>query len=432
MNGFWQALTADKKAGLAILVAALGYFVDIYDLVLFTIVRVASLRGIGVAEGDLLREGVFLLNMQMTGMLIGGVLWGVLGDKRGRIFVLFGSIVTYSLANLANAFVTDVWQYAGCRLIAGIGLAGEIGAGVTLVAEILPKATRGYGTSLIAVIGLLGTLAAGFVGDLVSWQSAYIIGGIMGLMLLAMRFSVHESGLFNRAAAHDDVRHGDVMLILASRERLGRYAVCIIAGVPIWFLVGIIVTFTPELGAAMNLPVALKASYASMLCYAGMSAGNLLCSLLSEYWRSRKRAMGAFLAFAFFMSMAILLLPLPSAAWYYALCVPLGFGGGFWVVYLTGVAEQFGTNLRATVTTTVPNFVRGSTVLMTLAFSYFKDDLGVIGSAAAVGAVFFTIGLLALLYMRESFGADLDFVETGHGTARLETSGSATEAPQSA
>lgn len=419
MNEFWLALTADRKVGLAIIVAALGYFVDIFDLILFTILRVDSLKSIGVTGDALLTEGVFLLNMQMIGMLVGGLLWGIIGDKRGRIVVLFGSIIIYSLANIANAYVGDVWQYALCRFIAGIGLAGEIGAGVTLVAEIMPKATRGYGTTIIAVVGLLGTLAAGFVGDVMSWQNAYIVGGLMGLALLALRVSVHESGLFRQSAAQRDVQHGDVRLILGSRQRFVRYVLCVVTGVPIWFVVGILVAFTPEIGAAMGIPTVLKASYASMLCYGGQAIGNLCCGMLSQHLASRKWAIGLFLGSTFIVSMTILLLPITSASFFYALFLPLGFCGGFWIVYLTAVAEQFGTNLRATVTTSVPNFVRGSTVLMTLSFSYMKASLGVLGSAMVVCMIVFTLGLLALWRLRESFGVDLDFVEVGDGTVRL-------------
>lgn len=418
MNGFWLALTADRKVGLAIIVAALGYFVDIFDLILFTILRVDSLKSIGVTGDALMTEGIFLLNTQMIGMLVGGLLWGIIGDKRGRIFVLFGSIIMYSLANIANAFVVDVTQYAVCRFIAGVGLAGEIGAGVTLVAEIMPKATRGYGTTIIAAVGLLGTLAAGFVGDVMSWQNAYIIGGLMGLALLVLRVSVHESGLFKQSVAHSDVPHGDVRMILGSRQRLLRYVLCVVTGVPIWFVVGILVAFTPEIGAAMNIPAVLKASYASMLYYGGLAVGNLCCGMLSQRLQSRKWAIGLFLAASFIVSLAILLLPISSAAFFYALFLPLGFCGGFWIVYLTAVAEQFGTNLRATVTTSVPNFVRGSTVLMTLAFSYLKEPMGVLGSATTVCVVVFVLGLFALWRLRESFGVDLDFVEAGEGTIR--------------
>ncbi|MGB4101602.1 MAG: MFS transporter [Alphaproteobacteria bacterium] len=418
MNGFWQALTADRKVGLAIIVAALGYFVDIFDLILFTILRVDSLKSIGVTGDALLTEGVFLLNMQMIGMLVGGLLWGIIGDKRGRIVVLFGSILMYSLANIANAFVTDVWQYAVCRFIAGIGLAGEIGAGVTLVAEIMPKKTRGYGTTIIAVVGVLGTLAAGLIGDLVSWQNAYIIGGVMGLALLALRMSVHESGLFKHSAAQKNVQHGDVRLILGSRQRFGRYMLCVMIGVPLWFVVGVLVAFTPEIGVAMGIPVVLKASYTSMLYYAGLAIGNLCCGVLSERLQSRKLAIGSFLISSFVVSLALLLSPIGSAKLFYAMFFPLGFCGGFWIVYLTAVAEQFGTNLRATVTTSVPNFVRGATVPITLGFTYLMSSLGVLGSATAVCVVVFVLGIMALWRLQESYGVDLDFVETPSGTTR--------------
>src|SRR5882762_615963 len=111
-----------------VIVAALGYFVDIYDLLLFSIVRRPSLSALGVPDEELFGQGEFLLQVQMGGLLLGGLIWGIMGDKRGRLSVLFGSILMYSLANIGNGFVTNVTQYAALRFIAGLGLAGELGA----------------------------------------------------------------------------------------------------------------------------------------------------------------------------------------------------------------------------------------------------------------------------------------------------------------
>jgi MFS family permease len=350
-----------RSVRLAVLVAALGYFVDIYDLILFSIVRVRSLTDIGVAPADLLSTGVLLLNMQMMGMLLGGIAWGVLGDRRGRLSVLFGSIVLYSAANLLNAGVADVPQYAALRFIAGIGLAGELGAGITLVSEVMPRKTRGYATTAVAAVGICGAIAAGLVGDLFDWRVAYLVGGLMGIALLLLRIGVHESGMFVQVKAGAHAR-GRFLQLFADRRRAKRYLAIIVVGVPIWYVVGILITFSPEFGRAMRMPAIPHAGTAVMFCYAGLAVGDLTSGWLSQWMGSRKRVLAIFLAMTA-ACVAIYFLPWtkPLGA-FYGLCAALGFAAGYWAVFVTVAAEQFGTNLRATATTTVPNFVRGAVV----------------------------------------------------------------------
>ena len=394
-----------------VIVAALGYFVDIYDLLLFSIVRTASLKDIGVPPERLMDDGVFLINAQMFGMLVGGLAWGLLGDKKGRVSVLFGSILIYSLANFANAFAGSVETYALCRLIAGIGLAGELGAAITLVSETLSAKSRGYGTTIVASVGILGAVAAAVVGEFLSWQMAYMVGGGMGLGLLALRFSMFESGLFAKAAGRQGVRRGDLRLLLSSGRRFGRYLACIVIGVPVWYVVGILVTFSPELSQALGAVEPVSASRSILFCYAGLAAGDLASGLLSQRLRSRKKVIGGFLGLTGAFVALYFVVPPETAAGFYALCAALGFGAGYWAVFATVAAEQFGTNMRATVATTVPNFVRGTVVPMTLAFSWLKGSLGLRGSAVTVGLVAFALAFGAWAGLRETYGRDLDFLE---------------------
>lgn len=393
----------------SLIVAALGYFVDVYDIILFSVVRVASLKDLGVEGPELLDTGVFLLNMQMIGMLVGGVLWGIWGDRRGRVSVLFGSILLYSLANLANGAVQSVEAYAVLRFLAGVGLAGELGAGITLVSEIMHSSSRGYGTTLVATVGVLGAVVAGIVGDNTSWRTAYYIGGVLGLCLLVARFAVYESGMFQSAAA-SDVKRGSLLLLLGSRDRLIRYLSCILTGVPVWFVVGILITFSPEIGAALGATEPVLAGNAVFYCYVGLVLGDLSSGLLSQLLRSRRKVIGLFLVLTAIFTSFFLSLKNPSGQTIYWLCVPLGFSVGYWAVFVSTAAEQFGTNLRATVTTTVPNFVRGATVGLTLLFNYLKP-LGVVMSAAIVGAVALSLAGLALLRTDETFARDLDYLE---------------------
>lgn len=396
---------------MAVLVAALGYFVDIYDLILFSIVRVASLKDLGVPAERLLDEGVLLLNMQMGGMLVGGVLWGILGDKRGRLSVLFGSIVMYSLANIVNGLVASVPQYAVCRFIAGIGLAGELGAGITLVSESMSRESRGYGTTLIATIGILGAVVGALIGDAFPWRTSYFIGGGMGLLLLALRVSVYESSMFSKVKQQATATRGNFLMLLSSWPRAKRYLSVIIIGIPIWYAVGILITFSPEFGKAFGMSEIPKAGTAVLWCYSGLALGDFGSGMLSQLLKTRKQVVVLFLLMTSISIALYFTAASASLAAFYAVCGVLGFSTGYWAVFVTVASEHFGTNLRATATTSAPNFVRGSVVLLTLSFQALKPALGIEGSALAVGTVVLIAALLATRELEETYGKDLDFIE---------------------
>ena len=400
----------ERAVMLAILVAALGYFVDIYDLLLFSIVRIPSLKDIGVPVEMTQEIGARILNFQMFGMLLGGVFWGVLGDKRGRLSVLLGSIVMYSLANIANGFVQTVTQYEWLRFIAGIGLAGELGAGITLVAEIMGKNERGYGAMIVAGVGVLGAVLAAFVAERFAWRTAYFIGGGLGLSLLALRVGVLESGMFK--SLNREVSRGNFFLLFANGRRFVRYLACILVGLPTWFVVGVLITFSPEMSASMGV-VGVKAGTAIMATYSGIAVGDFLSGWLSQKLRSRRKVIGLFLALT-----AILIIIWSNAsgislAQFYALCFALGVAVGYWAIFVINSAEQFGTNIRATATTTTPNFVRGAVPFMVTSYLYLSkgEGLGALKAALVVGLVSVAIAFGALLVLRETFGKDLDYIE---------------------
>lgn len=395
---------------LAVLVSALGYFVDIYDLLLFGIVRVPSLRALGVHEDRMLEVGMHLLNMQMAGMLLGGVLWGVLGDLRGRKSVLFGSILMYSMANIANAFVPNPEVYAWLRFIAGVGLAGELGAAITLVSEVMPKESRGFGTTIVASVGILGAVAASLIGDYFDWQVAYLVGGGMGLCLLGLRASLLESAMFDKMK-EKSVERGRWHQIFMNPKTLGRYACCILIGVPIWYVIGILITFAPELSRELNVQGAITGSKAIMWSYIGLSFGDLSAGLLSQILKSRRKSV---LMFLMLMLALVIVYPFQNN-WtvieFYTLCTALGFSAGYWAVFVTIGAEQFGTNIRATVATSIPNFVRGSVVPVTLSFELLRHYVGILNSVLTVGLTTIAIAFVALYFLRETFGKDLDYFE---------------------
>mgnify|MGYP003574933649 FL=1 len=403
--------TKKKNIFLIILVASLGYFVDIYDLILFSVVRVKSLKDLGVPDDDMLSVGATIINSQMFGMLVGGILWGILGDKKGRLSVLFGSIITYSLANIANGFATTVDQYTIIRFIAGVGLAGELGAGITLVAETMSKKNRGYGTMIVACVGLLGAVMAALISARYTWQTSYFIGGGMGLLLLSLRIGLVESGMFKETTENENIQRGNFFMLFNNWSRFKKYLCCILIGLPLWYIVGVLVTFSPEFGKALNATGVLDAGKGIMYCYIGISIGDVVAGLLSQILKSRKKVMLIFLMLTA-VSVGIYLYAFGlTPEGFILLSLLLGFASGYWATFVTIAAEQFGTNLRATVTTTVPNFVRGSLIAITTGFQFFKDKLGILEGAMVVGVICIVISLIALSQLKETFSKDLDYVE---------------------
>jgi putative MFS transporter len=393
-----------------VIVAALGYFVDIYDLLLFFVVRDPSLKDLGVPAAEMTSVGLMLLDWQMAGLLLGGLLWGILGDKRGRLSVLFGSIITYSLANIANGFVTDITTYAILRFIAGIGLAGELGAGITLVSETMDKESRGWGTTLVASFGVLGAVVAALVGDLLPWRTAYFVGGGLGLLLLVLRFSTYESGMFEHMKkAH--IKGARFRAIFGSLKRTGKFLACIGIGVPIWFAIGLLVGLSKEMSTALQTQAIASGAQAVLWAYLGLALGDFTSGFLSQKLRSRKKAVFIFmgllaLAVGFYFSLA------GAPLWeFYLACGLIGFAAGYWALFVTIASEQFGTDIRATVTTSIPNFVRGAVIPITLAYRALHTDLGVIESVLLVGAVCFALALWSLYSLSETFGKDLDYTE---------------------
>lgn len=397
----------------AVIVAALGYFVDIYDLILFSIVRVKSLNDLGILDKAAVTDrGLFLINMQMGGMLLGGMLWGILGDKKGRLSVLFGSILLYSLANIANGFVQTIEQYAWLRLIAGIGLAGELGAGITLVSESLPKEKRGYGTMIVATVGVSGAMLGYWVGEKLGWRNAYFVGGGLGLTLLLLRVSVFESGMFQQVQARTEVARGHFLSLFTNPARLGKYLRVLLIGVPLWFVVGILVTLAPEFGRALGLTGEVTAGLAVFWCYFGLVFGDFISGALSQVWHSRNKALQVFLAFcAVLVGVYLFGIKGASPTTFYTVCFVMGVSVGFWALFVTVAAEQFGTNLRATVATTAPNFARGAVVGLVPAFKYLSGALGFVPGAAVLGGVSLLVAFWAVRTLPESYGKDLDYVE---------------------
>ena len=395
---------------LPVIVAALGFFVDVFDLLLFGIVRKPSLRELGLSDEAMLSEGELLLSVQMTGMMLGGIVWGILGDKKGRLKVLFGSILLYSIANIANGFVQTTGQYTVIRFIAGFGLAGELGAGVTLTSEILSKEKRGLAATVIAVCGVLGGISAALlytsIGD---WRMLYFIGGGLGLALLILRIAVAESSMYD-TVKKSSVQLGNFLQFFTSKERFNRYMRGILIGLPVWYIIGILVSFADQFGNRMGI-AGVKPGDALMYQYIGLGLGDICAGLLSNAWKSRRKALFVFYAVTILFMILFFVQDHSSLAWFYFVCGGLGFGAGISVLYITTSAEQFGTNLRASASISITNMVRGFTPLMLLCFAQLRKLTDYVSAAWILGAVVMLIGIVALWFTEESFGKDLDFTE---------------------
>ena len=399
---------------IAIIVAALGYFVDIYDLLLFTIVKKPSMLGVDATDLTLLADSTKVINWQMVGLLIGGIVWGVLGDKKGRLSVLFGSIILYSVANFITGYIQTVNQYAACRFVAGLGLAGELGAGITLVSELMPKNKRGIGTSMVAGIGLSGAVVAYFTYRFtLDWRLCYKIGGVLGIMLLFLRISVAESGMFKQVKGQK-VSRGNFLMFFNDAKRFKKYALAILIGLPTWYVIGILVNQSDRFAKAMFGSTDLDSGRSIMFAYAAISLGDIAVGFVCQYFKSRKKGLLVY----YILCIASLILFFSSYnnsnASMYAICALMGFSTGFWAIFITMGAEQFGTNLRATAATTIPNMVRGALPLINMMFlDLFQKSWGltIIKSGIYTGVIVIIITLIAFYFTEETYHKDLNYIE---------------------
>jgi MFS family permease len=412
-----NAQVQTRQAGvfqLAVIVAALGYFVDIYDLLLFTVVKQASLFGLGSTDASLLADSTRVINWQMVGLLLGGIIWGILGDKKGRLSVLFGSIILYSAANFLTGFIHTVNQYALCRFLAGLGLAGELGAGITLVSELLPKEKRGIGTSLVAGIGLIGAVFAYFTYYYTNdWRLCYKIGGVLGIALLILRISVAESGMFLQVKRQSVVR-GNFFMFFTNGHRFRKYLVAILIGLPTWFVIGILVNQSDRFAKAMYGSHGIDSGRSIMYAYVAISIGDILVGFLCQWLKSRKKGLFIFYILCVISGILFFSSYNNQDSRMYMICTLLGFSTGFWAIFVTMGAEQFGTNLRATAATTIPNMVRGSLPLINLIFlNLFQKSWGwsLVRSGIITGVLVMLISFVAFYYTEETYHKDLNYIE---------------------
>ena len=393
-----------------VLVAALGYFVDIYDLLLFNIVRVDSLKDLGLSDALVKSEGEFIISIQMLGLLAGGIIWGIMGDKKGRLSVLFGSIILYSIANIVNGFVQTPNQYALVRFVAGLGLAGELGAGITLVSELVAKEKRSLSTSLVAGIGLTGAVVAYFISQHFQWRTCYFIGGGLGFCLLLLRISVFESGMYNKVKELK-VARGNFLMFFNNRSRFKKYILAILIGLPTWYVIGILIAFSNNFAEQFGITEKVLPKKATMYAYVAIAFADVLIGFVSHWLKSRKKALFIFYFLTVISISFYFMQDGGSASRMYLICAAMGFGTGFWAIFVTMAAEQFGTNLRATAATTVPNMVRGSLPLMLLLFNGLQHYTSYANAAMYTGILVMIVSITAAFFTKETFGKDLNYTE---------------------
>lgn len=395
---------------IAVIASGLGFFVDAFDLFLFNVYRIPSLKELGLSGGELTHTGEFILSAQMVGMMLGGVLSGILGDKFGRVSVLFASIVLYSLTNIANAMITDTDVYALIRFLAGVGLAGELGAGITLVSESMTIERRGYGTILVASLGALGAVSAGLVSDYIYWRTAFMLAGVLGLCLLVLRVKSMETGMFRRAKSNNVLR-GSFRILLGNPKILTKYMLCILMGVPIWYSVGLLITLTPEITTLKNI-TGVKLSTCFILFQIGITLGDVSSGILSQLFKSRKNILLSFMVVAA-LSTVFHFYQIAGSSSLYISSLAMGLGCGYLSVFVTATAEQFGTNIRVLVSATVTNFMRGAVTLLIPLRQYLSYSLGLslISSLALTGVIVWVCALTATIILPETYGKNLDYNE---------------------
>jgi MFS family permease len=398
-------------AWITVIIAGLGYFVDVVDIWLFSNFRVVSLRELGLSDKEITNTGAFLINCQQSGLLIGGILWGIMGDKRGRASVMFGSITLYSLGNILNAFVQTVPQYAALRFLTGLGLAGEIGAGITLICEILPKHQRGIGTTIMTALGVTGAIAAALMGKYLDWRTAFFVGGVMGLALLVLRILTHDSGMFERMKSEHGIKRGSLKLLFSNKDRILRFLSCIAIGTPVFFCFGIFGAFSPEIARALGHGETISVPETILVISIGMTLGDVLAGSLSQFFKRRKLPLILFISFNALSCLAIILGFWHTPIGYLYLSGAMGLFSGYWACLITTSAEQFGTNLRATVTTMIPNLVRAMAIPLTTLFVLLKDSYSMTTTLSVLFGVTFGMAFLGLYYLKETFHRDLDFYE---------------------
>lgn len=400
-----------KTEWLLVIIVSLGYFVDVYDILLFSAVRRASLTALGVADADLANIGLSLLNWQLLGMLVGGLIWGIIADKKGRRSVLFGSIIAYSIATLCNAFVTSVDMYKVMRFVAGFGLAGELGVGIALITEVVEKSRRTYATTIVASFGMLGGVLAAFIAAKMHWQTSYIVGGVMGLVLLIFRFSISDSELFKKAYA-SSVGKGNILQLFGKPKLLKRYLLCVLVGAPTYVFAGTFITLAPEFGKTFGLETPISAATALIYFYISLTVFDGISGLLSKAMASRKKVLNIFLLLQILAVVIYLFVPVKSEFDFYLRCGLIGASLGYWTVLITNAAEQFGTNLRATVSTSVPNFARGLQIPFSFLYKSLVVSFGIVHAGAIVGIGSVAVGLIAVYFLQDKFENNADYVET--------------------
>lgn len=392
-------------------ICALGYFMDVFDLLLFSVLRVSSLKDLGLSGQQLTEVGANILSWQMAGILAGAFFWGIAGDRLGRKWVILGSILVYSVATLLCAAVVDIQSYRALRFIAGFGLAGELGAAIVLVSEILPKQVRGYGTTGIAAIGGLGAICAAILGELVPWRVAFLVGGILGLMLLFLRHGLVESEMFKQSIRQPHAQ-GNLLYLVWPPRRALRYLACVGLGLPVWCAFGIVFTFAPEVARSLHVEGVVTAPRAILFNYIGFTLGDMASGLISQKLRSRKKAVAIFLMLsAVFMTVLLRSTGITSDV-FYLFCGLIGFGVGYWVLFATMTSESFGTNLRATVGTSVPQVLRATVIPMAWFYTNYQGALGTLATVGWIAALCFGLATLSLLSFKETFAIPLDYVES--------------------
>lgn len=409
----------EQSIALLILVASLGYFVDAYDLIIASVVRSSAIVELGLAQvgtPEHTKYAQLFEYVQSAGILLGGIIFGVYSDKKGRKKALYYSIAIYSIANILNGLLSASVPFVGTvycilRFICGFALAAELSIGIVMISETMKAKHRGYGTMIVVSFGILGAVLAAVLFEFIGihWQTLYLIGGIAGVLLLIFRFSVKETNPFLDLENQESER-GSWVMIFKNRRLLKILFNAILLGFPIYFFISIPIKFATDYGKELGLTI--KGTIPIIVFYIAMSVSDIIANYLCQLFENRKKVLYFYLGLCTISVFLLHFYPPTTPEQYFYLFSPLmGFASGYWALLITFTNEQIGTNIRSTYTTAVPNVVRSLFIPIQLLLTVLQPTFGTSTSVFYIGVLAVILALLGLYSLKETWGKNLKFID---------------------
>jgi MFS transporter, putative metabolite:H+ symporter len=381
-----------------------GYFIDIFDLVLFSTLRISSFEELKITDPTYWT--VVFFNLQMTGILVGGIFWGKMADIKGRSWSFMGTILVFSIANIINGLTSSLTVYGICRFIAGFGLAGEMGSGIALICEKVPDEKRSLYLGFVSSLGCIGAVLSGWLGDIVYWRYLFIGSGFAGILLTLLRKNLLEPDLFRKTATLN-IPRGQWKTLFQSPPDLIRFILLIFLGIPMWYIIGILWSFSTEMTSTIGLNI-FTSGQAILWGYVGVWMGDMLMPFVSQFLKSRIFTIQICLIMMLLGVIYLFQFQPHSLLSFQLTHIFLGFTIGYWAVYATLCGESFGTNIRALTSTSLPSLIRFSSIPMMIIYQYGRDE-NELNIALGMGLTVLCISMITTYFIKDTFQKDIDF-----------------------